>query len=463
MSFTEYAGHKVRPTAGKIALMRESYRASDGNLATQDRRNASFSLAFLLDPHGTWVRIGTPEANHRIERVATPPTLLSAIETGGAIAVEYSRTGVRVQLNPTSVSLSAVESLRPRLSVVELPVALAFPPVNNTWETAASGAIAVRAIDAKVRSRNPILPAAAAPRIGKGSGGAPATGTGSYVVSAIGQWFKESDQGLKDAIGLADPALDSIGYAVRNMGFIRVSFSNVGDATITLHPRNAEAGAISAAAQHLRTLGSGRFHVRHLGSDGWVSEILPDGASAARKIDLLCNLDAATPQSRWHLTPVGLETLSADESNPLRLMHQKWRIAFGTFDESVFGFALRFNLLDRLILTGAKRGKTDLVFRYIGDGMGSMHSEEFRFNAIGNSVLQQPDKEYAEWVAKAYGEVAFSGVPRLDKIDAFIPISSRGPWLRYERLLLPWRLPTGDVLVSMNSRITSDRLLRRPE
>jgi hypothetical protein len=351
-----------------------------------------------------------------------------------------------------------------RASIVDLPVASRFSPDTNAGETAGSGAIVVRDIEAKKKSRSLILPAAAAPLVSKGFARTPAILTGSYLVSTIGEWFKESDQRLKNEIGLADPALDSIGYAVRNMGFIRLSHSDLGDVTITLHPRNGQSGAINAVTQYLGTLGSGRFHVRHLGGDGWVSEILPDGPSAARKIAALCGIEAAaTPQTRWYLTPVSLKTLSESNGSPLKLMHQKWRVSFGTFTESVFGFALRFNLLDRLILAGAKSGSNDLAFRYIGDGMGTLHSEEFRFNAIGNSILQQPDKEYAEWVAAAYSDVAFSGVPRLDKIDAYLPCSSRGPWIRYERLLLPWTLPTGQTLVSMNSRVTADRMLARSE
>jgi hypothetical protein len=355
-------------------------------------------------------------------------------------------------------------ALPQRPSIVDLPVALPFSPDTNAGEIAGSGVVAVRNIEAKRKSRSLILPVAAAPPFSKGFADAPAIRTGSYVVSAIGEWFKESDQRLKNVIGLADPALDSIGYAIRNMGFIRLSHSNPHDVMITLHPRNGQSGAINSVTQYLGTLASGRFHVRHLGSDGWVSEILPDGASAAREIAALCDIEArATPQTRWYLTPVSLKTLSEGDGSPLKLMHQKWRISFGTFTESVFGFALRFNLLDRLILAGAKSGSNELAFRYIGDGMGTLHSEEFRFSAIGNSILQQPDKEYAEWVAAAYSDVAFSGVPRLDKIDAYLPGSLRGPWVRYERLLLPWTMPTGEVLVSMNSRITSDRMLGRPE
>jgi hypothetical protein len=462
--FTDDAGHGTRPTDGKTALTREPHEAGHKGFAKRHQRNARKSIAFLIDPQGTWLQVGTPEANHCIETIARPATLHSAVETGGAISVEYSKSGVRVELNPVSVSPAALTSLCPRLSMVELPAVLAFRPVGNTSQTAASGAIAVRDIEARMRNCRPIPPGGAAPLASKTAAGPVVLSNGSYLVSPMGEWFSEDDQRLKGVIGLTDPALDAIGYAVRNMGFIRVSLGNPRDVTITLHPRNSEAGAINAAALYLGTLGSGRFHVRSLGPDGWVSEILPDGPSAARKVAWLRGIEAPErAQTRWYLTPLSLEALSTDDNNSLKLMHQRWRTSFGTFTESVLSFAMRFNLLDRLILSGAKSGTNDLAFRYIGDGMGTLHSEEFRFNAIGNSILQQPDKDYAEWVAAAYSDVAFSKVPRFDKIDAYLPGSLRGPWVRYERLLLPWTMPTGEVLVSMNSRITSDRMLRRPE
>lgn len=286
---------------------------------------------------------------------------------------------------------------------------------------------------------------------------------GSYVVSDKGAWFAETDQRLGHEIGFTDPIVGAIGYAIRNMGFVKISFGPPDAVTITFHPRNTDANTIRSVTQGIECMDLRRFDLCYLAENGWVSESFATKAEASGRLEALCGVEMTMrPEDRWHLTALTPDSLSADEKDSLRLMHQKWRISFGTFSESVFSFAMQHGLLDRLILAGARRPDDDLVFRYIGDDFGTFYSDEFRFNAIGTSIVQQPDRDYGEWVGAAYKAVAQSGAPRLDYIDACLPGSLRGPWIRYERLLLPWKLPTGGLLVSISSRINSDRMLTRP-
>jgi hypothetical protein len=286
---------------------------------------------------------------------------------------------------------------------------------------------------------------------------------GSYVVSYRGEWMRDTDPRLRSEIGFTDPAVDAIGYAVRNMGYVRVSFGDPGTIRIALHPRNAASGAVLSVVQRVESLDLAQVELRYLGDEGWISERFSNGDAALRRMKALCHIETEPqPKDRWYLTSMTPAALLKEETNALRLMHQKWRISFGTFNESVFSFAMQHGLLGRLILAGVKPTDGDPVFRYIGDDFGTFYSDEFRFNAVGNSVAQQPDRDYGEWVSAAYKAVAQSGVPRFEYIDAHLPGSSRGPWIRYERLLLPWKLPTGERLVSMLSRIQSDRMLKRP-
>jgi hypothetical protein len=247
------------------------------------------------------------------------------------------------------------------------------------------------------------------------------------------------------------------------MGFVRVSFGDGGKATVVLHPRNTEAATAKAVANRVADLDVKQVELRHLTADGWVSELTAGGAAASTRIRTLCGIPAEPHTGeRWRLTNATPSAPSDETADALRLMQQKWRVSFGNFSESVFSFAMRHGLLGRLILAGAKRREADLVFRYIGEDYATYLSEEFRYNAIGTNVEAQPDKDYGAWVAAAYKAVAVTGQPRYDYIDAYLPESQRGPWIRYERLLLPWTLPTGEVLVSASSRIKSDRMLKQP-
>jgi hypothetical protein len=450
------SGTAVGPVVLAARLERNDPPTTDG------RAN---SIGFLINSDGTWLQVGTPEADLCIAQTGRAPTMASAVETNGFIAIEYARSGIRVMLNPASVAHLAVASLRPRLAVVELPVELTFPAVGRLSERSPSGAVAMQRIEALVTLHRDVALerfAQALPLIGRHPLSTLAISAGLYVISASGEWFSQDDQRLKAEIGFSDPTVDAIGYAVRNMGFIKFSISDPGLVTVALHPRNAEAAAAKSVAQRLERMDGRRFEIRYF-EDQWKSEAFPTGAAAAAKIKDLCGI-ASEPQNRarWNLMTVTPAELSKAGNDPLLLMHQKWRVSFGNFGESVFAFAMRHGLLGRIILAGARRAEDDLVFRYIGDEFGTYMTEEFRFKAIGNSVLQQPDRDYGEWVNAAYKSVALAGTPRLDYIDVNLPVSKRGPWIRYERLLLPWKMPNGGVLVSMSSRITADQMLKPP-
>jgi hypothetical protein len=457
--FRSPSGIEFRPS------LPDSRRESEA-IAAPSRGDAR-ALGFLINADGTWLQLGTVEADSCIARCGAEATLENAIERDGFISVEYTKQVIRVRLNPGSVAALALTSLRPRLSVVDLPVRLMLRDGTSLAETCASGAIAMGQIEARVRScrelaterfQAPLLQASRPPV------GIPMIGAGSYVITHKGEWLREADPRLAAEIGFSDTKIDAVGFAVRNMGFVRVAFGDPGTLTIAFHPRNAEPTAINSLLKRIEAMNVRQIDIRFLAEDKWQSEMFTSGPHAMRRIRMLCGIETgAKPRERWHLTTVTPAALSKDDNDPLRLMHQKWRISFGTFSESFFTFAMRHGLLDRFILTGARRPDDELVFRYIGEDFATFYSEEFRFNAIGKSVLQQPDKDYGEWLAAAYKAVALSGTPRLDYIDAYLPGSQRGPWIRYERLLLPWKLPNGEHLVSTASRIKADRMLKRPD
>src|SRR5262249_38329853 len=104
-------------------------------------------------------------------------------------------------------------------------------------------------------------------------------------------------------------------------------------------------------------------------------------------------------------------------------------------------------------------------FRFIGDGFKWLETD-YQFYGIGESIENQPDKEYGIWVAEFYKSVARTGQPRYDIIRAAIqarPSHSDLFVTRYERLLLPWRTPTDEVFVTLSSKRLDDTDLAEPE
>ena len=73
-------------------------------------------------------------------------------------------------------------------------------------------------------------------------------------------------------------------------------------------------------------------------------------------------------------------------------------------------------------------------------------------HAIGGKVQDQPDKTYGQWVSQFYKSVASTGQPRYDYVTASIQRPPGTFATHYERLLLPWKTPSNEVLVTLSSR-----------
>jgi hypothetical protein len=143
-------------------------------------------------------------------------------------------------------------------------------------------------------------------------------------------------------------------------------------------------------------------------------------------------------------------------------MAQKWRMSFGHFDPSVISFAIKKDLLSRLIIVGVKPREGEPIFRFIGDGHTNWLDSSYHLHAIGERVEDQPDKSYGQWVSQFYKSVASTGQPRYDYVTAAIRRPPGTFVTRYERLLLPWKTPSDEVLVTLSSRGLRENAADKP-
>src|SRR6516225_4946554 len=137
-------------------------------------------------------------------------------------------------------------------------------------------------------------------------------------------------------------------------------------------------------------------------------------------------------------------------------------MSFGHFDPSVISFAIKNDLLSRLIIVGVKPPGAEPIFRFIGDGHVNWLDDNYHLHAIGKRVADQPDKNYGQWVAQFYKSVASTGQPRYDYVTAAIQRSPGTFTTRYERLLLPWKTPSDEVLVTLSSRGLTEDTAEKP-
>ena len=278
----------------------------------------------------------------------------------------------------------------------------------------------------------------------------------TMVVTPDGKWVFPNTAEFYGALGDSSPDYDAIAFAVKNLGFIKWDIIEQSIIEIELHPRNVELAALLSVQQQLLSAPVRLFRIKYFDT-AWQSEI---AASVEHTIDRLSELCAPvfTPQmsERFLVERQDFSTVFQDEESALRPLAQKWRVCFGHFDPSVISLAVRHQLLSRLMIAGMKPRDQEPVWRFIGEGHKWL-GEDYQLFGIGQKVENMPDKEYGGWATEYYKSVALSGQPRLDLVTAQLQYENEAEKPRrvvsYERLMLPWKTPSDEVLVTMCSRI----------
>jgi hypothetical protein len=282
------------------------------------------------------------------------------------------------------------------------------------------------------------------------------------LVTPAGEWVLEDSSEFLAALGDPAPDYDAAAFAVKNLGFIKFQILDQSVIEIDMHPATVELPALLAVQQQINTSTVPLFRIRYL-TTVWQSEIHSSREAAIARLSELCAARfALTNRERFLVEPQDYSRLFEDESNPLQLLAQKWRMSLGHFDPSVISFAITQQLLSRLIIAGVKPPGNEPVFRFIGDGHANWLDPDYHLHAIGKKMTDQPDREYGGWVSEFYKSVALSGEPRYDFVTARIQRPPETYVTRYERLLLPWKTPSDEVLVTLSSRRFNDSPSSRP-
>ena len=274
----------------------------------------------------------------------------------------------------------------------------------------------------------------------------------AMLVTPDGQWVIEDSVEFLTAVGDPDPDYDAALFAVKNLGFIKFQILNSSVIEIELHPQNVELPALLAVQQQLLSTRVKLFRIKYL-QTSWKSEILCSVEIAITRLAELCAPRfAPASEAKFLVEPQDFSNLFEAEENPLRLMAQKWRMSFGHFDPSVISFAIKHGLLSRMMIAGVKPQRPDPIFRFIGGGHANWLDNDYHFRAIGEKLENLPDKEYGGWITQFYKNVARTGQPRYDYVNATIQRRAGTHSTRYERLMLPWKTSSDEVLVTLLSR-----------
>ncbi|MGH9810887.1 MAG: hypothetical protein ACRD9W_27175, partial [Terriglobia bacterium] len=238
----------------------------------------------------------------------------------------------------------------------------------------------------------------------------------TMLVTPDGRWVLPDSAEFLAALGDGAPDYDAQAFAVKNLGFIKFQILDGSITEIELHPQNVELPALLAVQQQLLSSQVKLFRIKYFEAS-WKSEIVYSAELAVSRLSELCAPTFAPPHSKKFVAePRDYTTLFHNTENPLGLMAQKWRMSFGSFDPTVISFAIKHQLLSRMMIVGVKPRRTDPIFRFIGDGFNWLEAD-YQFNGIGEAIENQPDKEYGSWVAEFYKSVASTGQPRYDVVS----------------------------------------------
>ena len=278
----------------------------------------------------------------------------------------------------------------------------------------------------------------------------------TLLITAEGACVLPDSEAFLGALGDPAPDYDAVGFAIRNLGFVKFQVLDRIVVEIELHPRNVERRALIALERLLEQTSTGLFRIKYLDSE-WRSEISASADHTLARIRELCApVFAPPPAEKFSAEGRNYEHLGRDGAVPLRLFAQKWRTAFGNFDSDMISFAIDHQILPRLAVAKIEPGSPDPVLSFIGDGIVAL-GKSYPFEGVGRRIQNMPDREYGAWIAEFYKAVAASGQPRYDVVRACIQDEAGASQLiRYERLLLPWKTSSGGVLVSLVSNRISD-------
>jgi hypothetical protein len=271
----------------------------------------------------------------------------------------------------------------------------------------------------------------------------------TMLASPDGRWLFPESPEFFEALVDVGPDYDAEAFAIKNLGFVKVQILEKSFIEIELYPRNVQLPALLAAQQLVMSSQVKLFRIKYYTKE-WQSEISANAEQTIARLSELCAPAFIPPATkRFLVEPRDHVSLFNDLEHPMRPLAQKWRMSFGHFDPNILSIAMKNQLFGRLMIVGIKPRQTEPEWRFIGGGQRWV---EHSYQGIGEKVESLPDKEYGHWVSEFYKSVASSGQPRYDLVTAAMQYENEQGkprrTVQYERLLLPWKTPSDEVLVT---------------
>jgi len=155
--------------------------------------------------------------------------------------------------------------------------------------------------------------------------------------------------------------------------------------------------------------------------------------------------------------PENINQLVGADYNAMHLMAAQWSMLGHRLDDQVLRDLLGRSTQANAALLGRSADRKGIVVQH----------RRFLDRDWTNAWMRQPsgfdlrhheDQRYGAWVAETYDAVLAGHRPRLERVWATIQCPEFGRCdFDYDRLILPWVTPTGDVVATLTSVVRAVR------
>lgn len=273
-----------------------------------------------------------------------------------------------------------------------------------------------------------------------------------YLIDPQGRWWRWPSAILSERLGYPDPDFDLAAYMARSLGYVWLII----DEDLTL--LQFRAGMLSdAAINSLKPYLHKEIATRPVGLIYYAGDWREEAYIAAEPLLMRLEELAAFREPRVHDQFIA-NTLEPrewlnDANKPLSDLFELWRFEGGVYSDSVQRFLQKSGLVSRTVVVS---GTEESNLRVMQGGSGFSIYESFSMeNMTGRRIVDQPDREYGKWVSQSYLLCRHSGLPQIDDVDAIIQQPGHDSRRRrYQRLILRWRQPGGDIILTGSSLLT---------
>jgi hypothetical protein len=277
-----------------------------------------------------------------------------------------------------------------------------------------------------------------------------APGSGILIDDRGEPWADNSPE-LARRLGYREPDFDAPGYAVRNLGFIHVRLHEEG-VRVSLRAGRFNLLSLTAALFALIDQRPRRIVLAVFSGEDWSYEMFTNlGSFAERSEDLAAGKPIAG-RPRWLAAEKKIEVLDLPAFKRVKPVVDHWKAQRGHLSREIYDLLRLTDLLERAVVVRKQPRSSRLVYQHFGGGIKMMRPCE-ALAMIGRDAHDVPDKEYGNWVADHYAEAMSRRRLRLDGMRAMVATSQSGTLrVRYDRLLIPWRAGTDQLVLGLSIR-----------